>query len=286
MDKELIIDEIILRGDPFDCNENTSQEERRVKRVLSLPPSGGERKDPTPSSLKGVVILPPSGGENNNFPQGSAQMDCFTEYVKEILAKTVFRTSIPSQPPDKEFDTPELYADKINYQRAVAGSKRFKEEVFTPLLERISEQVESVIDPRLYQAILKAPRLVAEKTKTVNEPSEWSSFVLKTNLVLLRFIIPKGNMEDVSIRVTPSEAEYIKALHNLFHLEKYVMAVLLSSIKDNSDQPIENYTQAWTLLATPTYADRSIREWEDLTFIPFVDNLLSLWKVVEFFGRS
>jgi hypothetical protein len=266
MDKEIAIDDIIIRGDPFDCDEDTSQEDKRIRRGVVSPPSGGGNKN-----------------KNTSFEQGAADMtsiDPFTGYVKEILAKTVFRASIPSQPPDKEFDTPELYLDKLNYQRAVAGSKRFKEELFIPLLEKISEQLESTIDANLYEALLKAPRLVAEKTKTVNEPSEWSSFVLKTNLVNLRFIIPKGNVEDVSIRVTPSEAEYLKALHNIFHLEKYIMVVIFDSIKD---QKIENYTQAWNVLTTPTYAERPIKDWEDLTFIPFIDYLLSLYKTIEFF---
>lgn len=273
---DVLIDDIILRGDPFDGNENTSEEERRVKRVwgvvVSPPPSGGEAKQMS------VLVENPSVEKGAEPP-----MDSFTEYVKEILAKSVFRTSIPTQPPDKEFDSPQLYLDKLNYQRAVFGSRRFKEEVLMPLLEQLSERLESKLDPPLYNAILKAPRLVAEKTKKTDEPSEWSSFVLKSPLVKLRFIIPKGDVEDVTLHVTPSEAEYIKALHNIFHLEKYVTLVIFDSVKQNSDQKIENYTQAWTLLATPDYADKPIKEWEDLTFIPFIDNLLSLQKVVQFF---
>lgn len=268
MDEKDVIDKMIIRGDPFDCRENTSEEERRVKRVWQ------------PKNQIDPLILP--NQQNNNTINQEMEYS-FDGYVKEILASTVFGASIPTQPPDKEFDTPELYQDKLNYQQAVLGSKRFKDEILMPLLESVSERLESTVSEPLYNALLKAPRLVAEKTKTANEPSEWSSFVLKNSLIKLRFIIPRGNVEDYSIRVTPSEAEYIKALHNLFHLKKYVVVALFASLKD---QKIENYTQAWNLLATPDYAEKPIKDWEDLTFIPFVDNILSLWKVVEFFKKN
>jgi hypothetical protein len=268
MDEKDVIDKMIIRGDPFDCRENTSEEERRVKRVWQ------------PKNQIDTLILP--NQQNNNTINQEMEYS-FDGYVKEILASTVFGASIPTQPPDKEFDTPELYQDKLNYQQAVLGSKRFKDEILMPLLESVSERLESTVSEPLYNALLKAPRLVAEKTKTANEPSEWSSFVLKNSLIKLRFIIPRGNVEDYSIRVTPSEAEYIKALHNLFHLKKYIVVALFASLKD---QKIENYTQAWNVLATPDYAEKPIKDWEDLTFIPFVDNILSLWKVVEFFKKN
>lgn len=269
MEKD-IIDAMIIRGDPFDCRENTSEEERRVKRVWQP---------------RNQIIPNFSNQQNNTNTLGVLNQEMeysFDGYVKEILASTVFGASIPTQPPDKEFDTPELYQDKLNYQRAVSGSKRFKDEILMPILESVSERLESTLSEPFYNALLKAPRLVVEKTKTTNEPSEWSSFILKNSLIKLRFIIPRGNVEDYSIRVTPSEAEYIKALHNLFHLKKYIVVTLFDALKD---QKIENYTQAWNVLATPAYAEKPISEWEDLTFIPFVENILSLWRVIEFFKK-
>jgi hypothetical protein len=66
-------------------------------------------------------------------------------------------------------------------------------------------------------------------------------------------------------------------------LKKYIVITLFDALKD---QKIENYTQAWNLLATPDYAEKPISDWEELTFIPFVENILSLWRVIEFFKKT
>jgi hypothetical protein len=81
--------------------------------------------------------------------------------------------------------------------------------------------------------------------------------------------------------VIQSEAEFIKALHNLYHLEKYVTAIIIDSVKDAGDA-IKNYKQAWQLLATEPYAEKPIENWEELTFIPFVDYMLQLCMTINF----
>jgi len=265
------MDEIIVRGDPFDCNENTSQEDRRVRtkfQKTNITLSVSE----LPTRAHHPIVEIPMG-------------DPFTCYVQEILAKTVFRSDLPSQPPDKDNDAPDLYMDKLNYHKAVMGTKHFKETILTPLTERLAGTLEAILDPSLLDAIIHFPRLVAEKipmipsnSNSVVSNSDWSSKVGAN----IRLTFTQGT-NNFSIIVLPPEAEYIKGLHNIFHLEKYVIVMILECIKGAI---IENYTQAWTTLATPDYAEKAIQDWDDLTFIPFVDNAFSLSLIIKFFNSS
>lgn len=270
------MDEIIERGDPFDCDENTSQEDRRVRPLF----------EKTKRKIEQSVSLPPPPP-----PMDLQNLDGFTCYVQEIIAKTIFRTTIPSQPPDKEVDSPELYTDKMNYHRAVTGAKQFKD-AYNGLKERISEKLSHTLESSVYEAIMFTPRLLCQKMKKEGdvEVSDWSQIPFENNKgsekIRLTFITTRGDVEDLILYVTDSEAEYIKGLHNLFHLEKYVTTILLECVKDPEiTRAIENYTHAWTVLATPTYAGKPIREWEDLTFINFVDYLYSLHLMLEFFEK-
>jgi hypothetical protein len=249
------MDEIIVRGDPFDCNENTSQEDQRIRSKF--------QKTKAPPSVSPHTFTPEMG-------------DPFTCYVQEILAKTLFRSDLPTQPPDKDNDAPELYMDKMNYHKAVMGAKHFRESILRPLLEKISSILEALLEPSLLDAILHFPRLTSEKTSI--STSEWSSKVGAN----IRLVFTQTN-QVFSILVLSAEAEYIKALHNIFHLEKYVIVMILQSIKE-AGATIENYTQAWKTLTTPEFAERPIEEWDDLTFIPFIDNALALQKIIKFFN--
>lgn len=266
------MDEIIERGDPFDCDENTSQEDRRVRAHFK-----NQKTEP----IKG----PRQVEEMNPAHQN---LDGFTCFVQEIMARVLFRSNIPSQPPDKEADTPELYKDKTNYHRAVAGSKEFKEKTLGPLREKISEKLLFVLEPPLFDALLNAPRLLPQKMKKEHEVrfSDWSSQPFSSEeKIRLTFITTRGDIEDLILYVTESESEYIKALHNLFHLEKYITLIILESAKDPQiSSAMENYTHAWTLLTTPDYAEKAVKDWDDMTFINFVDYIYSLHLMLEFFA--
>lgn len=199
--------------------------------------------------------------------------DPFTGYVQEVIAKTVFRNSIPSQPPDKEKDSPELYQDKLLYHAAVQGAQHFKEKTLKPLLSKMDGLIENKLDSELYHALREHCRMTVTKINQKGILSDWSG---KEGAVFLLCIGPS-----VSLNVIQSEAEFIKALHNLYHLEKYVTAIIIDSVKDAGDA-IKNYRQAWQFLATEPYAEKPIEKWEELTFIPFVDYMLQLCMTISF----
>lgn len=277
------MDEIIVNGDPFDGDENTSQEDKRVRALLSRSES---KKREKPS--EGFVVVSRSETTTTmlnakaepllDITQGP--LDPFTCYVQEILAKSIFRGSIPSEGPDRERDTPELYRDKQTFHRAVVGAKQFREETLGPLLEKMDAKLRDTLDEPLYEAIVSAPRLVARNQPDEKQASEWSG-TLSGAVVRLEFAFPAPG-KTCSLNVLPTEAEYIKALHNLFHLEKYIVAVLVDCLRSTAT-PIENYTQSWIVLATTDYAQKPIKQWEELTFIPFVDYMLGLWMTVRYF---
>lgn len=247
------MDCIIERGDPFDCTENTSQEDRRVRSKYS-------------SSKKRAAPLETVEMQEN-------PKDPFTCFVQEILAKTVFRDSIPSQPPNKETDSPDLLRDKIMYHAAVQGSRHFKKEILDPLLQKIDSMIHDKLDIDLYYAIREQCRMTVTK---IPEPviSDWSG------IQGAEYTLNFG--QSFSINVSVSESEFIKALHNLYHLEKYITAIIIDNVK-KSEGCFENYTQAWEFLATSFYAEKPIKDWEDLTFILFVDYMLQLWMTIQFF---
>ena len=105
--------------------------------------------------------------------------------------------------------------------------------------------------------------------------SDWSG------LTGAGYLLSFGN-NSFNINVSHFEAEFIKGLHNLYHLEKYITTIIIDSVKD-AEGAIQNYAQAWEFLATPAYAEKPIKDWEDLTFILFVDYMLQLWMVILFF---
>lgn len=248
------MDCIIERGDPFDCPENTSQEDRRVRAKYS-------------SKMKRA----PDGG---NVVAPIVVGDSFTCYTQEILAKTVFRNSIPSQPPNKETDSPDLLRDKNMYHAAVRGSHVFKQEILKPILAKVDAAIHQTLDDAFYRALKEECRMTVTKlSKEV--VSDWSG------LAGAGYLLSFGN-NSFNINVSHFEAEFIKGLHNLYHLEKYITTIIIDSVKD-AEGAIQNYAQAWEFLATPAYAEKSIKDWEDLTFILFVDYMLQLWMVILFF---
>lgn len=271
------MDEIIERGDPFDCDENTSQEDKRIRSRYE--------KTKKREESKGLIT-------QDSVLMNLSSLDGFTCFVQEMIAKTLFRSNIPSQPPNRELDDPELYKDKVNYHRAVAGSKEFREKVWIPLKEKVSEKMAFVLEPLLYDALLNTPRLLYEKMKKEHDVhfSDWSNTPFSSSgggdKIRLTFITTRGDVEDLVLYVLESEAEYIKALHNLFHLEKYVATVIIECAKDPAiSSSIENYTHAWTVLTTPHYAEKYVKDWDELTFIDFVDYIYSLHLVIEFFQK-
>jgi hypothetical protein len=252
------MDCIIERGDPFDCEENTSQEDRRVRAKFST------------TTLKKEKVEKRERVEEEVRKMG----DPFTSYVQEILAKTVFRNSIPSQPPDKEKDAPDLLRDKMTYHAAVQGAQHFKDEILKPLLLKIDSIVVDKLDNNLYYALREECRMTVTKINQKDVVSDWSG----TEGAVCMLSIGTS----YSLNVLQTEAEFLKALHNMYHLEKYIIAIIIDSVK-NSGDAIQNYTQAWEFLATPAYAEKPIQDWEELTFILFVDYMLQLWMTIRFF---
>lgn len=272
------MDDIILNGDPFDGDENTSQEDKRARerfaKKRAKPAEGLANRE---ALRNGAICEMIAVSSEPLLDIGVGPIDPFTCYVQEILAKTIFRNNIPSEGPDKERDSPELYRDKQTFHRAVTGAKRFREETLGPLLERLAALLEATLDAELVAAITRVPRLVVHTKQPDTNASDWSG-TARGATVKLEFF--NGPERVASLNVLPAEAEYIKALHNVFHLEKYVIAVLLDSLRSAN---IENYTQSWIAIATPDYAAKPIQQWEELTFIPFVDYMLALWLTVKYF---
>jgi hypothetical protein len=273
------MDDIILNGDPFDGDENTSQEDRRVRKKWSektLKPTEGVASKRGNDQMN-TVLAEITGGP----------ADPFTCYAQEILAKTIFRGSIPNEGPDREHDTPEMYRDKVTFHRAVSGAKQFREQTLHPLVERVAERLQRTLDEPLFEAITRAPKLVVAAGRSdasTTTLSDWSG-TEKGATVELKFVPASSGATATTLRLLPVEAEYVKALHNLFHLEKYILAVVLDCLR-NLGTPIENYTQCWIALASADYAAKPIREWEELTFIPFVDYMLGLERTVRYFEQN
>lgn len=95
----------------LDCPENTSEEERQVRKKLAP-----YQMEDFLAEL-GVAVI-----------SKSAVYDNFTHYVQKMVAFIVYKNQIPQDPPNKKKDTPELYADKVFLQNAMTGAIVYKEE--------------------------------------------------------------------------------------------------------------------------------------------------------------
>lgn len=269
------MDPIILRGDPFDGNENTSQEDRRVRASFIKT----KKRENTAEGKTVMQIVPTL----LDVARCGDPVHPFTCYVQELLAKTVFRGNIPEDGPDKERDTPEMYRDKTLFHRAVTGARQFREQTLEPLLQRLTLELQPLLDEAFWDALHARPKLVVHNKQDKKNVSDWSSAAGAE--VRLEWLPYSSDEQPFSMYATRAEAEYIKALHNVFHLEKYVIAILLDGLRNAKNMP-ENYTDAWILLATPDYASKAIADWEELTFIPFVDYMLGLWMTLRYFEKQ
>lgn len=207
----------------------------------------------------------------------SGTKDPFTCFVQHILAITVFGSNLPDSPPNAATDSKDMFADKTLLYKAAQGATKFKQELLMPRMIAISEIVanlwsESPAMMDLHSKLISNPELIVIPVHSELHFSVWSN--------------AKADMEislypaSFSAYVTAQETELIKMLHNVFHLERYVVAIIRDAVKIN-DTKGKTYCETWALLASADYASIDIQYWLGLGASDFIDCLASLLEAFE-----
>lgn len=206
----------------------------------------------------------------------SGTKDPFTCFVQHVLAITVFGSNLPDSPPNAATDSKDMFADKTLLYKAAQGAAKFKQELLIPRMIAVSESVadawsDSPAMMDLHSKLISNPELIVIPVHSGSHFSVWSN--------------AKADMEislypaSFSVYVTAHETELIKMLHNVFHLERYVIAIINDALKPNVKG--KTYCETWTLLASADYASIDIQYWLALGASDFIDCMASLLEAFE-----
>jgi hypothetical protein len=180
--------------------------------------------------------------------------------------------------PPKSTDPPELVADLMLLHHAAAGSKRFSETELAQHISKLFAFVQTMIPAE--NAPLRAFHInMLNHAEMTSQPSKEhiSTWTLTTCGELLQLSLPIAGL---SVHVPKVEADLLRALHNVYHLQGYVCAVIKAHVDDKMIVGM-NFVQTWEHVSKKN-VDASVREWDEFTFDNFIDSILNLYKVLCF----
>lgn len=259
--------------------ENTSDEEKYVLKKFNPSERGPMSK---PDILAALGLKPIS--KTTTFKPAppppvapkvpSLDVDDFTHFIRHTLALQIFGDNVPTDPP-KSTDPPDLVADLTLFHHAAAGSKRFREAEFAPHISKLFAFVQTMI-PTENAPLRTFHTNMLNHAELTSQPSKEhvSSWTMTTCGDLLHLSLPGAG---ASVHVQKTEADLLRALHNVYHLQAYVCAVVKKHVDESSIVGL-TYVQTWETVSKHN-VDLSIREWDEFTFIEFIDSILNLYKV-------
>jgi hypothetical protein len=288
--------DIINERQHFDCPDNTDDEEKYVlsvyKRRVADPMEGDDilaSLGLAPITKTEFTKKPPKRTAKTVAPvekvveHPSSVVDDFTQFVRHTLALKIFGTNLPTEPPKAE-DSPEMKADLMTLHFATVGSRRFLDCELQPNISALYELVHSKIPESnklmkaFHEDMLNAPELQIHPG--VSGISSWTltPFVEKDEILKATVFLPTG--KTTSVYLSRAEASLIEVLHNVYHLRGYICAAIVEAVK-GEDVTKLTYVGLWKLLASEHFND-PIFTWQEFTFKPFVEYMVTLYRVWQF----
>lgn len=328
-------DPIIVAKKHFDCNENTSDEEKWVRAQYNNKQEqqeGGMSKKPEqkqqvnvrrkdepekikrepeksktvePEKLKLVTQKKqtnepaPNNDEEDDplcglidygapppIPATAPVVvnDPFTCFVQDIVVRTLYGENLPKDGPDKEKDGNLLYNDKIFFHRAAVSAHKFTSEYLIPHTKKLAQWLKEklnddscIMSQFLNQMLICTEMIVEEDVDGIGKINVWTNLPF-TKGERVRIVTLFQEKYPISICVTEDVAEFLKAVHNVYHLDNYVHVTVIEKQSENvKGQP--SCVHTWAALVSDELAHLPVSEWHDLTGLDFVDYILSLYAV-------
>jgi len=295
--------DIINNRELFDCPDNTDDEEKYVLSVYKPRASSDpmEENDVLASlglsnitvtnfaTTKKATAKAPSAAAVI-MEQPSSIVDDYTQFIRHTLALKIFGNDLPTEPP-KKTDSPELVADLMMLHHATVGSKRFQDDVLLPHVLAVFEYVQSRIPESNIKMIafhtfaFAAHELQIEPiTATIND---WTMapFGEKDEILRATLFHADPTNAPMSVRVNRAEASFLEMLHNVYHLQRYVCASIVSAVQTANADGIEitglTFVKLWKMLAETHFND-PIFTWKEFSFKPFVTYMVDLYKIWQY----
>ncbi len=292
-------DPIVEKRLPFDCEENTSEEEKWARANYKFKQRGmsGIKLNGKKTKVEHVTAAAPAPEDEDDIlaslglvehhvppPLPHLINDPFTCFVQELIARILYGPNIPKDEPNRAIDGDKLYNDKILYHHAVVGSQKFKNDYLIPHVKKLADWIGTKIDDKesivaqFFNQMLMCKEIavdVIEGPYTFENVWTGKPFGKNDTVCIVTLFQQK---HPIDIRVTENVASFLKSVHNVYHLEDYVIACVHEHLAP-ADIQKETFVDSWAAVAPKDHETLPISEWPRDSFFEFIDTITALHDV-------